>query len=95
MIKYEKGSKVATRQAYGDALVEYGADPRIVVMDADLSKSTKTDGFKKTYPERFINTGIAEGNMRQDSIRKLFRDVRRRQSLRTDKKLYSLSAPQR
>ncbi len=63
MIKYEKGSKVATRQAYGDALVEYGADPRIVVMDADLSKSTKTDGFKKTYPERFINTGIAEGNM--------------------------------
>ena len=44
-------------------MVEYGADPRIVVMDADLSKSTKTDGFKKTYPERFINTGIAEGNM--------------------------------
>ena len=62
-MKYNIGDKIATRQAYGDALVEYGADPRIVVMDADLSKSTKTDGFKNTYPERFINTGIAEGNM--------------------------------
>ena len=45
-MKYNIGDKIATRQAYGDALVEYGADPRIVVMDADLSKSTKTDGFK-------------------------------------------------
>lgn len=56
-------AKKATRESYGAALVEYGADKNIVVLDADLSKSTKTDMFKKTYPERFINMGIAEGNM--------------------------------
>ncbi len=56
-------AKKATRESYGAALAEYGADPRIVVLDADLSKSTKTDVFKKKYPERFINMGIAEGNM--------------------------------
>lgn len=60
---YALGEKVATRIAYGNALVEFGSDERIVVLDADLSKSTKTDGFKKAYPERFINMGIAEGNM--------------------------------
>ncbi|AEV67144.1 transketolase family protein [Acetivibrio clariflavus] len=54
---------IATREAYGNALAEIGADPRIVVLDADLSKSTKTDVFKKQYPERFINMGIAESNM--------------------------------
>ena len=57
------GEKIATREAYGKALAEFGADTNIVVMDADLSKSTKTDTFKAKYPERFINTGIAEGNM--------------------------------
>ncbi len=62
-MSYQIGEKVATREAYGKALVEFGADENIIVMDADLSKSTKTEGFKKTYPERFINTGIAEGNM--------------------------------
>ena len=62
-MSYQIGEKVATREAYGKALVEFGANENIIVMDADLSKSTKTDGFKKTYPERFINTGIAEGNM--------------------------------
>ncbi len=56
-------AKKATRQSYGEALAEYGADERIVVLDADLSKSTKTDIFKKKYPERHINMGIAEGNM--------------------------------
>ena len=61
--KYEIGQKIATREAYGDALAEFGADESIVVMDADLSKSTKTANFKKVYPERFINCGIAEGNM--------------------------------
>ncbi len=61
--KYEIGQKVATREAYGDALVEFGADEKIIVMDADLSKSTKTANFKAVYPERFINCGIAEGNM--------------------------------
>lgn len=55
--------KIATREAYGNALAEFGADSRIVVLDADLSKSTKTDTFKKKYPERFFNMGIAEGNM--------------------------------
>ncbi|HBQ64786.1 MAG TPA: transketolase [Clostridiales bacterium] len=55
--------KIATREAYGAALAEFGADPNLVVLDADLSKSTKTDTFKKKYPERFFNIGIAEGNM--------------------------------
>jgi transketolase len=55
--------KIATREAYGNALAEYGSDNRIVVLDADLSKSTKTETFKKKYPERFFNIGIAEGNM--------------------------------
>ncbi len=56
-------ANIATREAYGSALAEFGGDQRIVVLDADLSKSTKTDTFKKQYPERFINMGIAEGNM--------------------------------
>lgn len=60
---YAIGEKVATRVAYGDALAEFGSDERIVVLDADLSKSTKTEGFKKAYPDRFVNVGIAEGNM--------------------------------
>lgn len=55
--------KIATREAYGNALAEFGGDSRIVVLDADLSKSTKTDTFRKKYPERFFNMGIAEGNM--------------------------------
>lgn len=56
-------ANIATREAYGNALAEFGADNRIIVLDADLSKSTKTDTFKKKYPERFFNMGIAEGNM--------------------------------
>ncbi len=55
--------KKATREAYGEALKEFGAKYDIVVMDADLTKSTKTDTFKKAFPERHINCGIAEGNM--------------------------------
>ncbi|MPM45336.1 1-deoxy-D-xylulose-5-phosphate synthase [bioreactor metagenome] len=55
---------LATREAYGKALVELGAENKdIVVLDADLSKSTKTADFKKAYPERFINAGIAEQNL--------------------------------
>ena len=57
------GDKKATRESYGQALAELGEKYDILVMDADLSKSTKTDTFKKKFPERFINTGIAEGNM--------------------------------
>ncbi len=56
-------AKKATRESYGAALVECGKDERVVVLDADLSKSTKTEMFKKAYPDRFINAGIAEGNM--------------------------------
>ncbi len=55
--------KIATRESYGKALSEYGKEYDIVVLDADLSKSTKTDTFKKSFPERFINMGIAEQNM--------------------------------
>ena len=56
--------KIATRDAYGQALVELGNERQdIVVMDADLAAATKTGAFKKAHPDRFINTGIAEGNM--------------------------------
>lgn len=55
--------KTATREAYGMALAEFGEQYDIVVLDADLSKSTKTDTFKKKFPDRFFNTGIAEANM--------------------------------
>ena len=58
------GEKIATRAAYGDALVELGGQyPNLVVLDADLSGSTMTKGFAKAYPDRFFNMGIAEGNM--------------------------------
>ncbi|GHU34293.1 transketolase [Clostridia bacterium] len=58
------GDKIATREAYGSALAEFGEKyPNIVVLDADLSKSTKTVNFLKKFPDRFINCGIAEGNM--------------------------------
>ncbi|HMM19515.1 MAG TPA: transketolase family protein [Selenomonadales bacterium] len=54
----------ATREAYGEALKELGARCRdIVVLDADLSKSTKTNVFGKAYPDRFFNVGIAEQNL--------------------------------
>ncbi len=55
--------KIATRESYGNALCELGDKYDILVLDADLSKSTKTDTFKKKYPDRFINMGIAEANM--------------------------------
>lgn len=54
---------IATREAYGLALAEFGDNTDIVVLEADLSKSTRTVLFKDKYPERFINCGIAEGNM--------------------------------
>ncbi|HEU5319714.1 MAG TPA: transketolase C-terminal domain-containing protein, partial [Methylomirabilota bacterium] len=54
----------ATRDAYGHALLELGADdPRIVVLDADLSRSTRTEWFQQKFPDRFFNLGIAEQNM--------------------------------
>ena len=57
-------AKMATREAYGKALAELVCEnPRIVVLDADLSKSTKTADAKAVCPERHFNVGIAEGNM--------------------------------
>ena len=56
--------KIATREAYGKALAELAnTNENIVVLDADLSKSTKTSEFKAICPERFFNRGIADGNM--------------------------------
>ncbi|HBA64205.1 MAG TPA: transketolase, partial [Lachnospiraceae bacterium] len=56
--------KIATREGYGKALVELGEQHEdIVVLDADLAGATKTGMFKKAFPERFIDCGIAEGNM--------------------------------
>ena len=56
--------KIATRETYGNALVEFGAKYEdLVVLDADVSSATKTAAFGKKFPERFINCGIAEGNM--------------------------------
>ena len=56
--------KIATREAYGNALAEFGGiDNDIVVLDADLAEATKTVIFKKKFPERFFDCGIAENNM--------------------------------
>lgn len=56
-------SKKATRQAYGEALAEFAEKYDFLVLDADLAAATKTEIFKKAYPDRFFDTGIAEGNM--------------------------------
>lgn len=56
--------KMATRDAYGVELIAIGrADPRVVALDADLSGSTKSQGFAREFPDRFFNLGIAEQNM--------------------------------
>ena len=58
------GNKQATREAYGKTLAKLAkSNLNIVVLDADLSKSTKTADFKEVAPERFFNMGIAESNM--------------------------------
>ena len=57
-------NKIATRAAYGEFLVEEGkVNPNLVVLDADLSGSTKTKSFGSEYPDRFFNFGIAEQDM--------------------------------
>src|SRR6266853_6673995 len=62
--KYELPLGAATREAFGKALVELGrTNPNVVVLDADLSKSTFTAGFAKEFPDRFVECGIAEANM--------------------------------
>ncbi len=56
--------KMATREAYGAALLELGAQRKdVVVLDADLSGSTKTKAFSQAHPDRFFNLGVAEANM--------------------------------
>ena len=56
--------KIATRESYGNALVELGGEhENLVVLDADLAAATKTGMFKKAFPERHIDCGIAEANM--------------------------------
>lgn len=56
--------KIATRDSYGNALAELGAEfPNLYVLDADLAAATKTSTFKKAFPERHIDCGIAEANM--------------------------------
>ena len=56
--------KIATRESYGNALVEIGKEHEdLVVLDADLAGATKTAIFQKVFPERHIDCGIAEGNM--------------------------------
>lgn len=60
---YKRGDKIATREGYGKALAELGADHDFVVLDADLAEATKTCYFAKAYPNRFFDCGIAESNM--------------------------------
>ena len=56
--------KIATRESYGNALVELGREHAdVVVLDADLAGATKTSTFKKEFPDRHFDCGIAEGNM--------------------------------
>ena len=57
---YTRGEKVATRRAYGDALVALGARPEVVALDGEVSNSTHADAFKKAFPERFFEMYIAE-----------------------------------
>ena len=78
--------KIATRESYGNALVELGkAHEDVVVLDADLAAATKTGTFKKAFPERHIDCGIAECNMigyRQGTVCEFFRYVRCRTRIR-------------
>jgi transketolase len=53
----------ATREAFGEALADAGADERVVVLDGDVNNSTYTNKFKERYPDRFFNVGIAESNL--------------------------------
>ena len=56
--------KIATREAFGETLVELGKKhPELVVLDADLAAATKTAVFKKSFPDRHFDCGIAEANM--------------------------------
>ena len=58
--RYVVGDSVATRKAYGDALVAIGVDPRVVVLDAEVSNSTHADEFKQAFPDRYFEMFISE-----------------------------------
>ncbi|MFN2525078.1 MAG: transketolase family protein [Actinomycetota bacterium] len=60
-VELEEGP--ATREAFGEALAEVGADERLVVIDGDVNNSTYTNKFMEKYPQRFFNVGIAESNL--------------------------------
>src|SRR5205085_3257624 len=63
-IRYELGQKVATREAYGNALARLGQfDPRLVALDGDTKNSTYSEKFLKLFPSRFFESFIAEQNM--------------------------------
>ena len=60
---YQKGEMISTRDAYGQALIELGEQiAEVVVFEADISTSTRTNGFSKKFPDRFFNIGVAEQN---------------------------------
>ena len=89
--------KIATREAYGKALVELGnQNDKVVVLDADLAGATMTKYFKAAHPDRFYDCGIAEANMMNIgaglSTMGLipFCHVRRRPCLRADPQLHRL-----
>ena len=66
--------KIATREAYGKALVELGAaNEQVVVLDADLAGATMTKHFKAAYPQRFFDCGIAEADMMNIAVHPDFR----------------------
>jgi transketolase len=63
-VRYDLGAKVATRKAYGDALLTLGArDPRVVALDGEVSNSTYADEFARAYPDRYFEMFIAEQQM--------------------------------
>ena len=69
--------KIATRESYGNALAELGKEyPNLVVLDADLAAATKTGIFKKAFPDRHIDCGIAECNMVGIAAGRAFEQVR-------------------
>jgi transketolase len=63
MPAYDKGARVATRTAYGQALVALGEDPRVVVVDAEVGNSTQADVFEQAYPDRYFDLYTAEQQM--------------------------------
>ena len=94
----ELGKKIATRESYGNALVELGKEHEdLIVLDADLAGATKTGIFKKAFPERHWDIGIAEANMTgiaAGSGYQFFCDVCGGQKLRAGAQLDWLPAPQ-